>query len=255
MLAAGDYAGKIRLWDVVSWKELTVPAQELGQEVNAVAFSPDGKYFAACGGSGNRAWGGVLLWRLHRGQPVQESAVRLSSHSTLSLCFSLDSRLLAWTEEYGSGLRIWDLERSQEYPRPPNAKPLGGRHCLEFANGQDLVFTGFVFPAVCNLVTGQNFAFASEDAKFAGNDQPSSWSGSALIAECPCSGKHALAPRVWDLQSKKLLLILPDQRAQPSSFAWSPNREFLAVGLPGGELSIWNLPKIKAQLDELGLGW
>jgi hypothetical protein len=29
----------------------------------------------------------------------------------------------------------------------------------------------------------------------------------------------------------------------------------LAVGFPGGELVIWNLPKIKAQLDALGLAW
>jgi serine/threonine protein kinase/WD40 repeat protein len=265
LLAVGDYAGGIRIWDVVSWKEMSVPAQEIGRQINAVAFSPDGKYFAACGGSGNRAWGGVLLWRRRPDTPIPESAVRLSSHSILTLCFSLDSRLLAWVEQPSSGkwggnlLRVWDLERSQEHPVPSVPAPLSGHHCLEFVNGQDLVFIeGNAFPVVWNIATQKpvfRSGISSKDGEFAASDPPRSWNASALIADCPWTGNGALAPRVWDVANKQLLLTLPDERAQPSGFAWSPNRELLAVGLPGGELGIWNLPKIKAQLDELGLGW
>jgi hypothetical protein len=39
------------------------------------------------------------------------------------------------------------------------------------------------------------------------------------------------------------------------SLAWGPKRELLAVGSYDGQLAIWNLRKIKAQLDEIGLGW
>jgi hypothetical protein len=35
----------------------------------------------------------------------------------------------------------------------------------------------------------------------------------------------------------------------------SHDKELLAIGRSGGDLVIWNLPKIKAKLDELGLGW
>jgi len=97
--------------------------------------------------------------------------------------------------------------------------------------------------------------FAFNGTEFAGSDQLSALSGGALIADCPWFGEGAMAPRIWDLETKRLLLVLPQERALPSCFAWSPNKEFLAVGLPGGELGIWSLPKIKAQLDELGLGW
>src|SRR5439155_788259 len=124
--------------DIVSWKEVSVPTRELGRGINVVAFSPDGKYFAACGSSGTGGGGGVLLWRLRPGEPVPEPAARLSSHSTLSLCFSLDSRLLAWAEEHRSGLRkwsrlqIWDLERSREHPAQRVLLP-PGRRALEFS--------------------------------------------------------------------------------------------------------------------------
>jgi hypothetical protein len=37
--------------------------------------------------------------------------------------------------------------------------------------------------------------------------------------------------------------------------AWSPNKELLAVGSEHGGIALWNLPKIKAQLAEIGLGW
>ncbi len=37
--------------------------------------------------------------------------------------------------------------------------------------------------------------------------------------------------------------------------AVSPDGERLAVGLADGGLAIWNVPKIQAQLDWIGLAW
>ena len=44
--------------------------------------------------------------------------------------------------------------------------------------------------------------------------------------------------------SRELLLLLPQDRAYPWSFAWSPDKKLLAVGLADGELVIWNFHKI-----------
>jgi WD40 repeat protein len=79
--------------------------------------------------------------------------------------------------------------------------------------------------------------------------------GVTVSADGTWLAQGGLAPRIWDLESKKLLLVLPEERAPPWSYAWSPNKEHLAVGSAGGELVIWNLPKIKSQLDGIGLGW
>jgi hypothetical protein len=40
-----------------------------------------------------------------------------------------------------------------------------------------------------------------------------------------------------------------------SSVGWNPNPELLAGATSEGRLEIWNLPKINAQLTEIGLGW
>jgi len=66
------------------------------------------------------------------------------------------------------------------------------------------------------------------------------------------SGRHAT---IWDTASRKVRLRLPEEQATIYSIAWSPNRERLAVGTGDGGLAIWDLAKVKAQLEEIGLGW
>jgi WD40 repeat protein len=67
--------------------------------------------------------------------------------------------------------------------------------------------------------------------------------------------ESGLAVTVWDTQSKKLLLRLPEGGGAVWSLAWSPNRDLLAVGTSVGGPVIWYIPKIRAQLAELGLDW
>jgi hypothetical protein len=57
------------------------------------------------------------------------------------------------------------------------------------------------------------------------------------------------------MMARKLLVALPEKRGPIYSLAWSPNRELLAVGTSDGGLVIWNLPKVKARLAEIGLDW
>src|SRR5262249_36063852 len=99
MLAAGEWgSGVIRIWDVGTWQELSIPARgQLGERIGAVAFSPDGKYFAACGVT-EGAGGGVMLWQLDARWPLPERAIPLSRGEVSALCFSGGGSLLAWVE-------------------------------------------------------------------------------------------------------------------------------------------------------------
>jgi WD40 repeat protein len=63
------------------------------------------------------------------------------------------------------------------------------------------------------------------------------------------------APTVWDVAARKLLVALPEERGAIWSVGWSPDGERLAVGTADGGLVIWDLPKVKAKLAEIGLDW
>jgi WD40 repeat protein len=72
------------------------------------------------------------------------------------------------------------------------------------------------------------------------------------IASVPWQGSVV---SIWDTQSRKRLLALPEEETPIWCMTWSPDREQLAVGSADGRLVIWNLAKAKALLDEIGLGW
>src|SRR5262249_4477847 len=158
-------------------------------------------------------------------------------------CFSPDSSRLAWLED-GANLQHWDLRHSQKYPGPSaqvGAAILG----LAFRNRDHLVLNGLErFPEIWDVATGEK-VFAFEGSEFV-QSMPN-WEGGALAlsADGAWLAQTTSVPRVWDLERKQLLFLLPQERAHPWSLAWSPNKDLLAAGFPGGELVIWNMAKIK----------
>jgi WD40 repeat protein len=82
------------------------------------------------------------------------------------------------------------------------------------------------------------------------------WGGTiALSADGTWLAQSGSAVRIWDLDKRELLLVLPEERSQPWYLAWSPDRKQLAVASSDGSLTIWNMPKIRALLAEIGLDW
>ena len=89
---------------------------ELGQAAYGLAFSPDGKFLAACGN-------GLTVWRVTEGKKGTGNAPRLSfermahlpGHRSLYLCISPDSQLLAWVD-HNYLVCLWDLANGREIP-------------------------------------------------------------------------------------------------------------------------------------------
>src|SRR5262249_14426768 len=62
-----------------------------------------------------------------------------------------------------------------------------------------------------------------------------------------------LAVDIWDLATGKLLYTLPEEHGSIWWLAWSPDSQQLAVTRANGDISVWNLREVEAQLAQLGL--
>jgi WD40 repeat protein len=256
LLATGDRGGKIRIWEVGSWRELPPLAHEIGQEIWSVGFSPDGRYFAACG-----LPGGLVLWRLElspltQGKEAQwklEKMARLSDGQALYLCFSPDSELLVWC--IGQAVHTWDLEKSRPGPSLP-AQLISSLIGVAFRpNSRQAVLIGpSLTPEVWDVSTGQKL-FSCPGGESNGNRHATIASVIALSADGKWLAQQGTAVKVWDLERRKPLLVLPEEQSTAWCLAWSPNKELLAVGLEQGGIAIWKVPKIRAQLAGIGLDW
>jgi WD40 repeat protein len=58
---------------------------------------------------------------------------------------------------------------------------------------------------------------------------------------------------LYDLRSRRKVLILPAEGCDIWSLAWSPNGRRLAVGLSDGGLAVWDLEQVRARLMEFGI--
>jgi WD40 repeat protein/serine/threonine protein kinase len=246
----------VRFFDVASWQELAehrVVPQSRGLYI---AFSLDGKHFAA-GGSNF----GLTIWRL-RYEPgnksegprlVLESSDRVpEAQWVVALCFSPDGGKLAWVEMQDHKVRLWDVEKARPLPFPP-ANPAGIISSLTFHRDGLVLVSPAQEAEVWDVVAGRKaYTFGGGRLPPGGQDIRAKI---ALSADGRRFAWQGGGVSVWDMDSRKLLVELPEDDRKVWSLAWSPDGERLAVGLSDGTLAIWNLPQVQRHLTALGLGW
>jgi WD40 repeat protein/serine/threonine protein kinase len=258
LLATGDYASEIRFWQLPSWQELPPLGHPLGPEIWACAFSPDGRFFAACG------QGGLAIWKVVARpadgrpgpRPFLEQLARPSDRVITSLSFSPNGNLLAWTSSKSMRLHLWDASNSRPYLFPPLNVNSFVRTTAFYPDAKKLVFIGSGGrPEVWNLVTRQR-VYPSGPHDFGGSRE-----GDLPVVALNAAGTWLAANRdrgsvaVWDLQKRELLLALPEEHGFVWGLAWAPNHELLAGGFSDGSVVLWNIPRVRAQLAEIGLDW
>jgi WD40 repeat protein len=268
-LATGDWAGTIQIYAVATWMKLATLRDgdhEIGLGIWALAFSPDGQYFAVGGGHFDTGPGGLTLWRTMPARVEKQMATsmgmqRISRLATQSIvgtvAFSSDSQLLGWADRDHT-VHLWELQNSRERSFPL-VRLATGVHSIAFhPHSKHLIFVGETgVPEAWDTATGQEaYSFAEEEPKGRGEISSGLVGTVALTLDgswlASCNSRSIT---IWDMANRNRLLKLPNEQDVIKCLAWSPNRKLLAVGRADGGLAIWNLDKIKAQLDEIGLGW
>lgn len=113
---------KVKIWDVVRRQEIGTLVH--GDQVNALAFSPDGTLLAA--GTG-RWWesgrGAVRLWDVAR---LEEITIIEAPSSTAveSVTFSPDGTMLAYGWWTDGAIKLWDVPRQQQIGTLEGAEPV-----------------------------------------------------------------------------------------------------------------------------------
>jgi WD40 repeat protein/serine/threonine protein kinase/tetratricopeptide (TPR) repeat protein len=257
----GVRSGELEFWDVASGEKLLALHHVLGGET--VAFSPNGGYVAACGRRG------VTLWRVKRNlapaagpkppgrtdlnpsyQPLELTEVYqagLAGGDGQAVYFSPDSKLLACALGDGT-MHVCDVESRRPDLLPP-ARLQGGLLNGGFLPDGKHLIVAAATPEVWDVATGEKVA-SFGPGQFVPPQTALSRDGRRLAVR-----RRHWALDVWDVATRNLLVSLPEERIHIWSHALSPDGELLAVGLSDGGLAIWNLAQVRAQLDQIGLGW
>jgi WD40 repeat protein len=258
-MAAADWAGAIRVWDlrsVAAPRELAVPKHNLGLVLWSLDFSPDGHYFAA-GGEG------LAIWRVAdasaadraRGNPPcalkAQPLARLEKCFPITVCFSPNSQLLGWMGPDHQA-RVWDWAASRSRaPLPPRSATSYAAMAF-FPDGQRLALVNAAGePEVWDGSTGQQlFGLGGQRA------QANNLGTLALSRDGRWLATHAgrsSSAVVWDTVQRQRLFALPPESGIVWPLAWGRHDELLAIGTSDGALVIWDLPRVHAQLSRAGL--
>jgi WD40 repeat protein len=171
------------------------------------------------------------------------------------LCFSPDRKILAWTNNRGI-IRVWDLARNRLLPSPGQAiSRIQG--LAFFPDSKRVLFLNPQQVAAVWDVT-ENRKTASFPVGVEGGSANSyslhvslSPDGRWLATSSP-TGRGV---NLWEVETGRLLVPLPEEKGTVWCLAWSPDGQRLAVSRSDGGLAVWDCARVRRQLTELQAGW
>ena len=267
VVATGAEDTMVRLWDVATHRQIGAPLNGHDGEINAVAFSPDGKILAT-GGADD---GVVRLWNATTHRQI---GAPLLGHSGVvySVAFSHDGKVLASGAADGT-VRLWDVASHRQIGAPLLGHS-GVVYSVAFSHDGKILATGGadgiirLWDVATQQMTGSwpiyspvfNLAF-SPDGRFlaSGNldDKVQLWDvatrlpiGNSLIgyalAFSPdgkglATGSYGHIVRLWDVLSLTGTAALTSNDGVIYAVAFSRNGKILAAGSADGTVRLWDV--------------
>jgi WD40 repeat protein len=148
-------------------------------------------------------------------------------------------------------ISVWDLAAGQEHSWPTHVYPYSALSFLPDSKRLALVNSNEGKIEIRDAAGGQVTAsFGKKDLIFGDSIHTALSPDGAWLA---VGGSKGVT--VWDMDKHELVLALPEEGGINWSLTWSPDKNWLAVGSSHGGPVLWDLPRIKAELSRIGLGW
>jgi WD40 repeat protein len=166
------------------------------------------------------------------------------------LCFSPDGAWLAWVQK-DQTIHVRDMASASNHDLP-GARSAFNTYALDFlSDSRRLTW-------INEREAGETWDVVSRQrvGEYGGRDGPAAQNlAGAVSRDGAWSARGGRTITLWDVDSGRQLLALPEEQSRVYALAWSPDRRRLAVGTADGGVALWSIPAIRAELARLGLDW
>ena len=249
-LAVGYTNGDIALWNTAT-QQRTALLDTTSRVVWALAFSPDGRLLA----SGGYKDATISLWDIQTGTLLEtfDGHTRetiMPDHGVSEIAFSPDGKTLASGSAVDCTLRIWDVASQTQIAV-----------LLELDIDKDEGINSVVFSPDGTILTS-----ASDDGVIRMWDirtleqigvldtgaggvtsvafRPDGNTLASLNSRVAATARHKggdMAIRLWDVGSRKQVVVAQHHKALAESVALSPDGALLAAGRHDGDIELWDV--------------
>ncbi|KAH8662952.1 WD40-repeat-containing domain protein [Tricladium varicosporioides] len=240
-VVSGSYDGTVRLWDVVTGKQVLPALEGHTSLVTSVAFSPDGKQVVS--GSYDNT---VRLWDAATGKQVLPA---LEGHTSevSSVAFSPDGKQVV-SGSWDKTVRLWDVATGKQV-LPALEGHTSQVSSVAFSPDGKQVVSGSWDKTVrlWDVVTGKQVLLALEGHTSLVTSVAFSPDGKQVV-----SGSYDETVRLWDVATgKQVLPALEGHTNEVSSVAFSPDGKQVVSGSYDKTVRLWDVATGKQVLPAL----
>ena len=229
-LVSGDRNGKIRFWDVETWTQTAI--QSLGENINSLAYSPDGERLAA-GAKLSRA---VHIFDGKTFEPVQ--TLRGHRDMIISAAYSPDGKILASGGNEGE-ITFWNAYTGKRLKKLEGHE--SGVISLSFSSDSKTLLSRSYRNKTMRLWDVQTGKLIRRIQDPEGSSSAAYSPDGTTIA----SGNLNQGVSLWDAETGKLTKTLYSVRDAVRFLAFSPDGEIVFAGSARGYIGMLNAKTLK----------